>query len=85
MEFILDSLRVLNETSSLTGVRTLDSRTGPDLAGGRPGAQPGHNFDLKSGGTKQLEAPKVPRIEMPKASRWMMNREGHPSQPLGGV
>jgi len=39
---------------------------GPRLAGGRPGAQPGHNFDLKSGGTKQLEAPKVPRIEMPR-------------------
>ena len=47
--------------------------TGTDLAGGRPGAQLGHNFDLKSGGTK-LEAPKVPRIEMPKASRGMMNR-----------
>ena len=31
--------------------------SGPNLAGGRPGAQPGHNFDLKSGGTK-LEAPK---------------------------
>jgi len=59
------------------------SVSGPDLAGGRPGAQPGHNFDLKSGGTK-LEAPKVPRIEMPKASRGMMNREGHPSQPTRG-
>ena len=57
---------------------------GPDLAGGRPGAQPGHNFDLKSGETKQLEAPTVPRIGMPKASRWMMNREGHPSQPTRG-
>ena len=46
----------------------------------RPGAQPGHNLDLKSGGTK-LEAP---RIEMPKALRGMMNREGHPSQPTRG-
>ena len=57
---------------------------GPDLAGGRPGAQPGHNFDLKSGGTK-LEAPKVPQIEMSKASRGMMNRERHPSQPTRGL
>ena len=47
------------------------------------GPSQGHNFDLKSGGTK-LEAPKVPQIEMPKASRGMINREGHPSQPTRG-
>jgi len=32
----------------------------------------GRNFGLKSGGTK-LEAPKAPRIEMPKASSGMRN------------
>jgi len=41
------------------------------LVGGL-GPSQGRNFDLKSGGTK-LEAPKAPRIEMPKASREMSN------------
>jgi len=37
----------------------------------------GRNFGLKSGGTK-LEAPKAPRIKMPKASSGMKNGEGTP-------
>jgi len=32
----------------------------------------GRNFGVKSGGTK-LEAPKAPRIKMPKASKGMRN------------
>ena len=48
------------------------NEAGPDLAGGRPGAQPGLGVTLVSGGTK-LEALKAPTIEMPKASRGMRN------------
>ena len=44
------------------------------------GPSQGRNVGLKSGGTK-LEAPKAPRIRMPKASRGMRNGEGTPFQP----
>ena len=39
---------------------------------GKLGPSQGRKFGLKSGGNK-LEAPKAPRIEVPKASRAMRN------------
>jgi len=48
--------------------------SGPDLAGGRPGAQPGHNFGLKSGG------PNLRHLR-----RRDEELEGHPSQPTRGT
>jgi len=47
------------------------------------GPSQGRNFGLKSGGTK-LEAPKAPRIEMPKVPRAMRNGRGDPSRSIMG-
>jgi len=43
-------VRVNFTTEAVRSAILATAGSGPDLAGGRPGAQPGHNFDLKSGG-----------------------------------